>query len=192
MKKRIISITSLLKISLLILIVVGLIDINGCSGKKDEQSADAGQEEAGDLGGRVIKSGDKIKVHYTGTLKDETVFDKSKEDAPLEFTVGSGQLIPGFDKAVIGMKVNEEKKIMLKPEEAYGPRDEKLTRKFPLSSLPENIKPEKGMPLTMTNQNGQQFQVIVTDVTEKEIAVDLNHPLAGKELTFDIKIVSIE
>ncbi|MBA7535974.1 FKBP-type peptidyl-prolyl cis-trans isomerase SlyD [subsurface metagenome] len=140
----------------------------------------------------MIKKGDRVKVQYTGSLNDGTIFDKSKEGEPLEFTVGSGQVIPGFDKAVEGMKLNEEKKVTLKPEDAYGKRDETAIREVPKNSLPENFKPEKGMMIRLQDQTGRPIPGTVTDITENNITVDLNHPLAGKDLTFDIKVIGIE
>jgi len=140
----------------------------------------------------AVKKGDKVKVEYTGKLKDGTVFDKSKEGEPLEFTVGGGQIIPGFDKAVEGMEVEEEKQITLEPEDAYGKRDESLLREFPKSSLPENLKPEKGMVLKMHDQSGNTLLATLVDITDENLKIDLNHPLAGKELTFDLKVVGID
>jgi peptidylprolyl isomerase len=139
-----------------------------------------------------VQKGNKIKVQYTGKLKDGTIFDKSKADEPLEFSVGSGKIIPGFDKAVEGMKLNEEKKVILKPEEAYGKRDKTLIKQFPKSSVPEELKPEKGMVLKLQDKTGRSVPATIIDMTEDNLVIDLNHPLAGRDLTFDIKIVDIE
>lgn len=140
----------------------------------------------------VVKEGDKVQVAYTGTLNDGTVFDRSNPGEPLEFTVGSGQIIPGFDEAVRGMKLDEEKRVTIKPEDAYGNRDESLVRTFPKSSLPENFLPEKGMVIGLQDQTGKSIPGTIVDIGNEELTIDLNHPLAGEDLTFDITIVSIE
>ena len=139
----------------------------------------------------VIGKGDKAKVHYTGQLEDGTVFDESKTGEPLEFTVGSGQIIPGFDKAVEGMELNEEKKVTIESADAYGERDDTLIREFPKSSLPENFKPEKGTVIRLQDQAGGAVPGTIMDITENSITIDLNHPLAGKALTFNITVVGI-
>ena len=189
-----------MKVTLVLFLLMGLVLINGC-GRKEEKQPSVKETEEISLGRiipekrgekTVIKKGDKIKVQYTGTLQDGTIFDKSKEGKPLEFTVGSGQIIPGFDKAVEGMKLNEEKKVTLKPENAYGKRDETAIREFPKNSLPENFKPEKGMMIRLQDQTGRPMPGTVTDINENSITVDLNHPLSGKDLTFNIKVVGIE
>lgn len=140
----------------------------------------------------MVKKGNTIKVQYTGKLEDGTVFDKSKKDEPLEFNVGSGKIIPGFDKAVEGMKLNEEKKVTLKPEEAYGRRDKTLIKQLPKSSLPDDLKPDKGMVLKLQDQGGRSIPATVVDMTEDNLVIDLNHPLAGRNLTFDITVVDIQ
>ena len=200
MRKRIVALTTLMKVSLLLFLIMGLVLINGCGRKEEKQPSVKETEKM--LPGKVIpekgdektivKTGDRVKVQYTGTLQDGTIFDKSKEEEPLEFTVGSGQVIPGFDKAVEGIKLNEEKKVTLKTEDAYGKRDETLIRKFPKNSLPENFKPEKGMVIRLQDQTGRAIPGTITDITENSITIDLNHPLAGKDLTFNIKVVGIE
>jgi peptidylprolyl isomerase len=200
MRKGIIALRTLIKVSLLLFLIMGLVLINGCGRKEEKQPS---VKEAEKMLPRkiipekegekiVVKKGDRIKVQYTGTLQDGTIFDKSKEEEPLEFTVGSGQIIPGFDKAVEGMKLNEEKRVTIKPEDAYGKRDEAAIREFPKNSLPENFKPEKGMMIRLQDQTGRAIPGTVTDITENNITVDLNHPLSGKDLTFNIKVVGIE
>ena len=139
-----------------------------------------------------VKKNNKIKVQYTGTLDDGSIFDKSTDDKPLELVVGSGQLIPGFEQAVEGMKINEEKKITIKAENAYGNRNEKLLKAFPLNSLPENFKPEKGMVISLKDDYGRTMPATITSVSQSDITLDLNHPLAGRDLHFNIKVVSIE
>ena len=189
-----------MKITLVLFLIMGLVLINGCGRKEEKQPSVKEAEEISlgkiipEKGGEkaLVKKGDRIKVQYTGTLQDGTIFDKSKEEKPLEFTVGSGQIIPGFDKAVEGMKLNEEKKITLKPEDAYGKRDETAIREFTKNSLPENFKPEKGMMIKLQDQTGRAMSGTVTDINENRITVDFNHPLSGKDLTFDIKVIGIE
>jgi FKBP-type peptidyl-prolyl cis-trans isomerase 2 len=141
---------------------------------------------------QVVKKGDKVKVEYTGTLEDGSVFDSSdKHDAPIEFTVGSGQLIKGFEDAVIGMKVGEEKEIKLPPEEAYGPHNPELVKDMPKDVFPENQDIQPGMIFLVSLQDGRQIPVWISKISEDSVTVDLNPPLAGKTLTFKIKIVEI-
>ena len=140
----------------------------------------------------TIKIGDKVKVNYTGSLEDGKVFDDSeKHGKPLEFEVGAKQVIKGFEDAVMGMKKDEEKNITLKPEEAYGHYNEELIKKVPREGLPKDQEPKSGMMLMMSLSNGQQVPAKIKEVTEKEIKIDLNHPLAGKVLNFKLKIAEI-
>ena len=140
----------------------------------------------------MIKKGDKIKVEYEGKLEDGTVFDSSeKVGKPLEFEVGSGQLIRGFDDAVIGMKKGEEKEVKLKPEDAYGQPNPQLLKKIPKEQLPADKELKPGMILGLSLPNGAKMPAIIKEITDKEITLDLNHPLAGKTLTFKIKIIDI-
>lgn len=137
------------------------------------------------------KAGDTVKIHYTGKLEDGTEFDSSKDRDPLEFTVGSGDVIPGFDDAVAGMAVGEEKSVNIEPEQAYGPRHDEMIQQVPKSALPEDLEPEEGMGLQAQGQDGQAINLTVTSVDEDTITVDANHPLAGKTLNFDIHLVEI-
>ncbi len=142
----------------------------------------------------AIKKGDKIKVEYTGTFDDGTVFDSTTHDDhthPIEFEVGAGQLIKGFDDAVVGMELNEEKDIKIKPEDGYGERKEELSKEIPRDKLPKEPEPKVGMALMMNLPNGQQFPAVIKSVDEEKIVVDLNHPLAGKTLNFKIKVVEV-
>ncbi|MGF1671608.1 MAG: peptidylprolyl isomerase [Balneolaceae bacterium] len=139
-----------------------------------------------------IKDGDTVKVHYTGTLKDGSVFDSSREKEPLEFTLGEGQLIPGFEKAITNMQVGESTNVTLPAEEAYGKPREDLIITVPKDQLPDDIEPEIGMQLQVNQPNGQPVPVQITDISEEKLTLDANHPLAGKELTFDIEIVDIK
>ena len=139
-----------------------------------------------------VKKGDKIKVEYEGSLDDGTVFDSSdKHDAPLEFTAGSGQLIKGFDEAVIGMKKGEEKVVKIPPEEAYGTHNPELVKDLPRDCFPKEQEIKPGMIFMMKTEDGRQIPLRISKVTDDKITVDLNPPLAGKTLTFKIKIVAI-
>lgn len=138
-----------------------------------------------------VKENDTVKVHYTGTLADGEVFDSSREREPLEFTMGQGMIIPGFEKALIDMSVNESKIVNIPFAEAYGERREDLVQDVPRNQLPDDIKPEVGMPLMSQTPDGQQIRLVITEVKEETITVDANHPLAGKDLTFDLELVEI-
>lgn len=161
---------------LLLTLIVSLLLIPACAGKD---------------GSIVAQNGDKVKVDYTGTLSDGTVFDSSKGRAPLEFTVGAGQMIAGFDKAVVGMKVGQTKKITIPAAEAYGPSDPDMIVSVPRSKLPAGMKPKVGDQLGMTTSGGQQIPVRVVEVSTDNIKVDANHELAGQDLTFEITMVAI-
>ena len=139
----------------------------------------------------VVKN-NKVKVHYVGSLDNGTIFDKSSDKEPLEFVVGSGQIIPGFEEAVLGMNLNEEKKVAIKAENAYGSRNESLVGDFPCSSLPEGFVPQKGMVITLNDPSGRAIPATIISIAEQNITIDLNHPLAGKDLNFTIKVIGIE
>ena len=139
----------------------------------------------------AAKSGDTVRIHYTGTLEDGTQFDSSVGRDPLEFALGSGQVIPGFDNAVDGMSVGESKSVTIPPEEAYGIRHEQLVQDVPRDALPEDITPAIGMQLQSQAPDGQVLQLVVTAVEAETITVDGNHPLAGHALKFDIELVEI-
>ena len=144
-------------------------------------------------GGSAVgaKKGDTVKVDYTGTLKDGTQFDSSIGREPLQFTVGAGQMIAGFDAAVVGMKVGEKKTVTIPAAQAYGERDTKLVFDVQRSQLPANINPQVGMKLQMTQNSGQVVVVTITEVNESAVKMDANHELAGKDLTFEITMVEI-
>ena len=133
----------------------------------------------------------KIKVHYTGKLDDGTVFDSSLEREPLEFVIGSGQVVPGFEKGVIGMKVKDKKNIHIPFKEAYGDYREDMVIKVPRSNFPEDIKPEVGMQLQMQQQENSQLLVLIREFDDESITLDANHPLAGQNLNFDLELVEI-
>ena len=137
------------------------------------------------------KTGDSVKIHYTGTLEDGTQFDSSAGREPLEFELGSGQVIPGFDKAVDGMAVGDSKSVNIPAEDAYGPHHEQMIQQVPRDALPEDMEPAEGMTLQAEGPDGQVFNLVVTSVEDDSITVDGNHPLAGKVLNFDIELVSI-
>ena len=137
------------------------------------------------------KTGDTVKIHYTGTLDDGTQFDSSAGRDPLEFELGGGQVIPGFDSAVEGMAVGENKNVRIEPDQAYGERHEQLVQEVPRSALPDDLEPQVGMGLQSQSPDGQVMMLIVTEVGDENITVDANHPLAGHALNFDIELVEI-
>lgn len=141
---------------------------------------------------KIIKKGDKVKVEYTGSLEDGTIFDSSdKHDAPLEFVVGTGQLIKGFDEAVVGMKIGEEKEIKIPPEEAYGPHNPEFVKDMPREMFPDDQEIKPGMMFMVNLENDRQIAVRVTNVLDDKITIDLNPPLAGKTLVFKIKVLDV-
>ena len=145
------------------------------------------------------KEGDKVKVRYTGRLEGGEVFDSSEcaeqecgcEAGPLEFTVGEGEVIPGFEKAVIGMSEGESKTFTIPVDDAYGQRNEEMVVAVERSHVPADMTPEVGMRLEVTQEDGREFPVVITEVTETHVTLDANHPLAGRDLTFDITLVEI-
>ncbi len=138
-----------------------------------------------------IKDGDTVQVHYTGTLADGSVFDSSREREPLEFVMGSGMLIPGFEAAVMGREAGDSVTVNIEPANAYGETDLELIFTVDRNEVPEHIKPEEGLELQLSNEEGT-MNVTITEVTDNEITLDANHPLAGKALTFAIEIISVK
>tara|TARA_R110002020_G_scaffold113236_5_gene260308 strand:- start:1725 stop:2138 length:414 start_codon:yes stop_codon:yes gene_type:complete len=136
----------------------------------------------------MIEKGNKVKVHYTGKFEDNNIFDTSKDKEPLEFTVGEGQLIPGFEQGVVGLSTGDKKTVELEPEQAYGPVRNELINEVPMEKLPEGVK--QGQMLQAQTEQGA-MNVMVTEVKEKTATVDANHPLAGKKLIFDLEVVEI-
>lgn len=137
------------------------------------------------------KSGDTVRIHYTGTLDDGTEFDSSAGRDPLEFALGGGQVIPGFDSAVDGMAVGENKTVTIPAEQAYGERHEQLVQEVPKNALPDEIDPAIGMQLQSRSPEGHVMNLVITDVAAETITLDGNHPLAGQALTFAIELVEI-
>jgi len=155
-----------------ILLIAGVLLISGCSTQ-------------------YAKDGDTVDVHYTGTLEDGTEFDSSEGRDPLQFTIGAGQMISGFENAVYGMKVGETKTVTIPAAEAYGQHDEDLVIEVNRDELPEGIEPEVGMQIGIAYEGGQQGQATITEVAETTVTLDANHFLAGKDLIFEIKLVRI-
>lgn len=139
-----------------------------------------------------VKENDTVKVHYTGKLKDGQVFDTSEGKDPIEFTLGKGQLIPGFEKGLLNMKVNEKKTVTIPKEEAYGEPREDLIQEVEKNQLPDEIQPEVGMGLVSRTPDGREMNLVVAEVKDETIVVDGNHPLAGKDLVFDLEVVEIK
>ncbi len=139
-----------------------------------------------------VKPGDTVRIHYTGTLEDGTVFDSSQGREPLEFTVGSGEIIPGLDNALPGMAEGESKTVAVPADEAYGQHDPNGRQQVPRDQIPEHIPLDPGTALQMQTPDGQAVPVTVSEVTEEVVVLDANHPLAGKDLTFDVEMVEIK
>lgn len=140
----------------------------------------------------VVEEGNKIKVHYTGTLDDGTKFDSSEGKEPLEFVVGEKKVIPGFEKAVVGMEEGQEKEFKIEAEEAYGPKNPQLIQEVPKKALPEGMEVKEGTMLMLKAPTGQNVPATVTEDKGESIMIDLNHPLAGKNLNFKIKLETVE
>ncbi|MFC1961534.1 peptidylprolyl isomerase [Chloroflexota bacterium] len=151
--------------------------MSGCSGEESKPMA---------------KDGDTVSVHYTGTLGDGTVFDTSVGREPLEFTLGAGGMIPGFENAVSGMEVGQKKTVTIPAAEAYGEHSNDMMLVMEKDKVPEGLNPTVGQQLQMQDSSGRTFVVVVTEVTETTITIDANPPLAGKDLTFEIELVEIK
>lgn len=141
---------------------------------------------------QAAKAGDTLRIHYTGRLDDGTVFDKSEGREPLQFTLGTGEIIPGLDRGVMGMEVGETREVKVAPEEAYGARDEGRVQSVPREAIPGHIPTEPGTQLSVQTQEGQTIPVVVSNATDSHVELDANHPLAGKTLTFDVTLVEID
>jgi peptidylprolyl isomerase len=139
----------------------------------------------------VAQEGDRVKVYFTGTLKDGTIFGQTHEDEPFEFTIGEKNVLPKFEGAVIGMKEGESKIVLIAPEDAYGVRDEKRVFTAEKSEIPDHITPEVGKKIQVQMGSGQMAILTVLEVSEDKVTFDANDPLAGEELTFEIKLLEI-
>lgn len=137
------------------------------------------------------ENGDTVKVHYTGRLDDGTVFDSSKDREPLVFTLGEGRLIKGFEDAVVGMSVGETKTVRVPSEEAYGPYRNELVLRVDRTQFPPSIEPREGLILSLRQPDGGIIEVAITEISEDSVTLDANHPLAGKDLTFEIEMVEL-
>jgi len=140
----------------------------------------------------MIKEGSKVKFHYKGTLKSGEVFDNSEGREPLQFEAGKGMIIPGLEKEMMGMKKGDKKKITVKAKDAYGEPKKELIREMPKGPVPEGMKLEKGAVVYLKTPDGQPFPAKIVDVKGETVTVDLNHPLAGQDLTFEVEIVEVE
>ncbi len=137
------------------------------------------------------KQGDKVSVHYHGRLTDGATFDSSEGREPLQFTAGTGQVIKGFDNAVIGMNIGDKKTVNIPVAEAYGERNDDMVMDYPVTEFPADMKPEVGMELQMGDNQGNVFPVVITEVNGDTVTLDANHPLAGQDLIFEIELVAI-
>jgi peptidylprolyl isomerase len=140
----------------------------------------------------TAKQGDTVQVHYTGKLEDGTVFDSSANREPLQFTIGAGQIITGFEHAVVGMTPGESKSATIVADQAYGQHREDMVLQVERDQFPSHISPEVGQRLQISQPNGQPIVVTITDVSQVNVTLDANHPLAGQDLTFDIELVAID
>ncbi len=137
------------------------------------------------------KYGDTVKVHYTGKLEDDTVFDSSINREPLQLTIGEGCVIPGFENVLVGMSPGESKTAKISADNAYGPHRKEMTQIINRDQFPKHLRPEVGQELQDYQPDGRIIKVMVADVSESSVMLDANHPLAGKDLTFDIQLVEI-
>jgi peptidylprolyl isomerase len=138
-----------------------------------------------------VKSGDNVKVHYTGKLDDGSVFDSSRDGEPLEFQLGGGDVIPGFEEAVLGMSIGDCRSTKIAADQAYGPRREEMMMRIERDQIPPDMNPEVGQQVQVNFGNGQSAVVTITEVAETSVVLDANHPLAGQDLTFDIELMEI-
>jgi peptidylprolyl isomerase len=169
---------NMIKISHLValLLILGLV-LTGCSAASDPSRA---------------KNGDTVQVHYTGTLADGSTFDTSAGRDPLEFVLGSGQTIQGFEKAILGMKAGEKKTVTIPSNEAYGPPDPRLIIEVSRTNLPAGMTPQVGQQLRSTSSDGTPVVATIIKVSDNTVTLDANHPLAGKNLTFEVALVKIK
>ena len=138
-----------------------------------------------------VKHGDTMKIHYTGKLEDGTIFDTSAKRDPLQFIIGAGQVVSGFEQAIVGMNPSESKTVKVPADKAYGPHREEMVLVVDRNKIPKNLKLELGQELQIPQEDGQKTIVAVTNISESSVTLDANHPLAGKDLTFDIQLIEI-
>lgn len=138
-----------------------------------------------------VKQGDKVSVHYKGTLKDGTLFESSEGREPLQFTVGEGRVLKGFDDALLGMQLGDKKTVEIPVDEAYGQRIDLLVMQFPIEKFPEEIQPVEGLMIHLSDEMGNNYQAKIIKIEGKMVTVDANHALAGKDLIFDIELVEV-
>ncbi len=139
----------------------------------------------------MVQEGKYIQIQYTGKFEDGEVFDSNVDGQPLEFQVGSGMIIPGLEKSVMGMNIDDEKDIVIEPADAYGNYDETRTHPLPIEEVKSSFDPEIGMQIIVDMADGQQFPAVIKEITDQEVIIDLNHPLAGQTLHFSIKILAV-
>jgi len=139
----------------------------------------------------AAKQGDKVRVHYVGRLDDGRTFDSSRDRDPLEFTLGEGQVIPGFEQAIEGMEPGEQKEVSIQSDQAYGAHREELVFSVPKEKMPDEMEPQVGQQLQLQTTDGQTAVATVTEVKDSDVVLDTNHPLAGKDLKFDLQLVEI-
>lgn len=139
----------------------------------------------------AVKQGDTVQVNYTGKLADGTVFDSSYGRRPIQFTLGKGQLIPGFENAVLGMNTGEKKTVVIPPDQAYGPHRSESVVQMDRDRLPADMTPQPGQRLELTQEDDKVVLVTITGVSDTSVTLDANHPLAGKDLTFEIELMGI-
>lgn len=140
----------------------------------------------------VAKKGNNVLVHYTGKLVDGRIFDSTENKDPFSFVIGAGQVIKGFDEGIYGMEIGEEKQLSISSDEAYGPMQSELIVKIEKDKLPSEIEPEVGLQLEVTTQDNNKLLAVISSMDENYIELDANHPLAGQNLIFDVKLVGIE
>ena len=167
--------------SVLAVILLGVSLLTGCGGKEVMEVMEV-----------MADDGDTVKVHYIGTLEDSTVFDTSRMGEPLEFTLGQGQVLPGFEEAVKGMRAGQVQTVAIPSEEAYGPHDDDLVAIVMRAQFLEDLELEIGQQWEMQGEEGKVTDVVITDISETSITVDANHPLAGEDLTFEIELIEIK
>lgn len=173
---------------LMVILVVAAILVSGCAGRQETAEPPQSGEQAEQTEEAGV--GDTVKVHYTGKLQDGTVFDSSLEREPLEFTIGQGEVITGFEHALIGMKVGSSLTVTIQAEYAYGPYYDDLVFEVPRSRLPQDLEPQVGQILSSQDETGT-WNATVIEVSESTVTLDANHPLAGKDLIFEIELVEI-